>query len=100
MRQNFMCMCPHGASNCTDAAACRQRSRAHGDAYLRKYSRDAPRTFLDTVTVYLREEGKRSVREYVGGYRLINNPSKHCIRNNINKEIVAKFVQSHRVADS
>lgn len=99
VRQNFMCMCPRGATNCTDQAACRRRSRAQGDAYLKKYMRDAPRVFTDSIAIYLREPNKPSMREYVGGYRLINNPSKHCIRNNINKEVVAKYVQSHRLHD-
>ena len=96
VRQNFMCVCPRGASHFTDNAACRRRSRAQGDAYLKKYARDAPRVFTDSVTIYLREVGKPSVREYVGGFRLINNPSKHCIRNDINKEVVANYVQSHK----
>lgn len=97
VRQNFMCTCAHGASHCTDAAACRQRSRKHGSMYLNKYMRDAPRIFVDSITIYLREHGKQTVREYAGGYRLINNPSKLCIKQGVNKEVVARYVASHKV---
>lgn len=99
VRQNFMCLCAHGASHCTDAVACRQRSRKQGTTYLSKYMRDAPHVFIDSTTIYLREQGKNSVREYAGGYRLINNPSKACIKQGVNKEVVARYVATHKVED-
>lgn len=99
VRQNFMCTCPLGASHCTDAVACRQRSAKQGSGYLNKYMRDAPRVFLDSITIYLREDGKQTMREYAGGYRLINNPSKACIKQGVNKEVVARYVATHKVDD-
>ena len=99
VRQNFMCSCGRGASHCTDAAACKRKSRAAGAQYLKRYQRDAPRVFLDTITIYVREDGKNSVREYEGAYRLINNPSKQCIKNGVNKEVVAKYVGTHKLQD-
>jgi glutaredoxin 3 len=99
VRQNFMCSCGRGASHCTDAAACKRRSQSQGAQYLKRYKLDAPRVFLDSITVYVREDGKKSVREYEGAYRLINNPSKLCIKNGVNKEVVAKYVATHKLRE-
>ncbi len=94
VRQNFACNCPD--NECRKKYQCMQRSRERGAEYLTKYMRDAPRVFLHRVNVHLQEDNGRrpGIREYVGSYRLINNPSKHCIKYLINKEVVAKYVKT------
>ena len=94
VRQNFMCNCPD--SQCRKKYQCMQRSREQGTQYLAKYMKDAPHVFLHRATVRLQAEGGKrpGVRVYEGSYRLINNPSKHCIKYSINKEVIAKYVKT------
>jgi hypothetical protein len=93
VRQNFMCDCPEGTCMTTDK--CMAASVTRAGEYMREYFTDAPSVFTRAVTVYVQEEGKKKVREYEGGYRLINNPNKHCIRRGIRKETTARYVRTY-----
>ena len=96
VRQNFMCTCT--TSRCTDPARCHERGVRKGMHYLDLYANDTGRTFTTPVAIYIREVDKPQVREYEAAYRLINNPTRACVRDGVNKEIVVRFVRAFRSA--
>lgn len=93
VRQNFMCTC--SGKRCI-SAACHERSVRKGMHYLDQYANDSSRTFTRPVHIFIREKDRTQVREYEGSYRLINNPTRACVRDGVNKEIVVRFVRAFK----
>lgn len=65
-----------------------------GAAFLKKYQRYGRAT--DHATVYLREQGKRSIKEYEGCYRMLKHPSHADLVNGRVRRLAVEYVGTVR----
>lgn len=73
-----------------DAVQHRILTPQQGAAFLKKYERYGRAT--DHATVYLREQGKRSVKEYEGCYRMLKHPSHADLVNGRVRRLAVEYV--------
>lgn len=90
--QNFMCSCPGAV--CTNRLRCNEASEAQAKAYLQKYAHDAATLHTEPVTIYLAEHTKPGVREFSGGYRLVQEPSRDFIRQGYTTSVDATYIRT------
>jgi hypothetical protein len=77
-----------------DAVEHRILTPQQGAAFLKKYQRYGRAT--DHATVYLREQGKRSVKEYEGCYRMLKHPSDGDLVNGRVRRLAVEYVGTVR----
>lgn len=63
-----------------------------GDAYMDRYL--AHQSMDEHATVYLREQGKRSVREYEGCFRMLKHPGPQDVREGCTRRLVVNHVDT------
>lgn len=77
-----------------DAVHHRILTPQQGDAFVKKYQRYGRAT--DHATVYLREQGKRTIREYEGCYRMLKHPSHTDLVNGRVRRLAVEYVGAVR----
>jgi hypothetical protein len=65
--------------------------------YLRAYARDRKQA-REKKVVYLREKGKKYVREYEVGYQMVRFPTRHNITHGTTRHLIVNYVQNHACA--